>query len=71
MLTTNSFIRFNLILLVILISLTQISVAQKSSEEDPLYSGKARFHPVLAKNGMVASENSYATEAGLQVLKEG
>jgi gamma-glutamyltranspeptidase/glutathione hydrolase len=71
MLTTNSFIRFNLILLVILIFLTQISVAQKSSEEDPLYSGKARFHPVLAKNGMVASENSYATEAGLRVLAEG
>lgn len=67
----NTFGRFNLILLVILISLTQTSVAQQSSEENPLYSGKARFHPVIAKNGMVASENSYATEAGLQVLKEG
>lgn len=48
-----------------------ISTAQIFGQEDPLYSKKARFHPVVAKNGMVASENKYATEAGLQVLKEG
>ena len=51
--------------------LVAISAAQTFSKEDPLYSGKARFHPVVAKNAMVASENSYATNAGLQVLKEG
>jgi len=32
---------------------------------------KAIFHPVYARNGMVVSEERYATEAGLQVLKEG
>ena len=29
------------------------------------------FHPVTSKNGMVASQERYATEAGLAVLKEG
>jgi gamma-glutamyltranspeptidase/glutathione hydrolase len=32
---------------------------------------KAIFHPVYARNGMVVSEERFATEAGLQVLKEG
>lgn len=32
---------------------------------------KAIFHPVYARNGMVVSEERYATEAGLQILKEG
>lgn len=44
---------------------------QTLAQTNPLYSGKARFHPIVAKNGMVSSENKYATEAGLQVLKEG
>ncbi len=48
-----------------------ISTSQVFGQEDPLYSRKARFHPVVATNGMVATENKYATEAGLQVLKEG
>lgn len=29
------------------------------------------FYPVVARNGMVATDNRYATEAGLQVLREG
>ncbi len=37
----------------------------------PIYDGKDIFHPVVARNGMVSSANKYATEAGLQVLKEG
>jgi gamma-glutamyltranspeptidase/glutathione hydrolase len=32
---------------------------------------EAIFHPVHARNGMVVSEEKYATEAGLKVLKEG
>ena len=32
---------------------------------------KAIFHPVYARSGMVVSEERYATEAGLQILKEG
>ena len=48
-----------------------LSITQVFAQEDPLYSRKARFHPVVAKNAMVATENKYATQAGLQVLKEG
>ncbi len=48
-----------------------ISVPWSLGQENPLYSHKAIFHPVVAKKGMVATENKYATEAGLQVLKEG
>lgn len=32
---------------------------------------EAIFHPVYARNGMVVSEEKYATEAGLEVLREG
>ncbi len=41
------------------------------AQEMPIYDPKDIFHPVVAKNGMVSSANRYATEAGLQVLKEG
>lgn len=62
----NIFGRISLFLLILAPPLTQAF-----SQEDPLFSGSARFHPVIAQNGMVASENSYATMAGLEVLKEG
>ncbi|MCH7518297.1 MAG: gamma-glutamyltransferase [Candidatus Dadabacteria bacterium] len=39
--------------------------------QDALYNREARFHPVVAQNGMVVTESKYATQAGLQVLKEG
>ncbi|MEZ4547220.1 MAG: gamma-glutamyltransferase [Thermodesulfobacteriota bacterium] len=32
---------------------------------------EAIFHPVHARNGMVVSEEKYATEAGIEVLKDG
>ena len=41
------------------------------AQDAPIYSPKDIFHPVTSKNGMVASQERYATEAGLQVLKEG
>jgi gamma-glutamyltranspeptidase/glutathione hydrolase len=47
------------------------SSPQAHAQTDPMYRGNARFHPVVAKNAMVATENKYATQAGLQVLKEG
>ncbi|MGK7904902.1 MAG: gamma-glutamyltransferase [Hormoscilla sp.] len=40
-------------------------------QDRPIYSREDIFHPVRAMNGMVASKERYATEAGLQVLKEG
>jgi len=54
------------ILLVISISIG-ISIAQ----EAPIYGDKNIFHPIQSKNGMVSSQERLATEAGLQVLKEG
>jgi len=66
MFISSTLTRFSLLFLLIVISITQTF-----AKEDPLYSGKARFHPVIAENAMVASENKYATQAGLQVLKEG
>lgn len=42
-----------------------------TGQENPLYDTEARFHPVAAKNGMVSSQERYATQAGLEVLMEG
>jgi len=41
------------------------------AQESPLFDPKEIFHPVVAQNGMVVSDDRYATEVGLQVLKEG
>lgn len=65
------FINKSFPLLKLLLLFLCLSPIQVLAQSNPLYSGKARFHPVVAKNGMVSSENKYATEAGLQVLKEG
>ena len=43
------------------------AVAQNTA----IYSDKAIFHPIQSQNGMVASQERLATEAGLEVLKEG
>jgi gamma-glutamyltranspeptidase/glutathione hydrolase len=40
-------------------------------QETPIFDQRDIFHPVISTNGMVASEERYATMAGLQVLKEG
>lgn len=47
--------------------LAGIAIAQ----DVPLYSDQDIFHPVYSQNGMVSSQESLATEAGVQVLKEG
>ena len=41
------------------------------SQTAPIYNTKSVFHPIAASNGMVASQEKLATQAGLQVLKEG
>lgn len=38
---------------------------------DPIITSNAIFQPVIAQNGMVASDNKEATEAGLKILKDG
>ena len=41
------------------------------SQTSPIYNTKSVFHPVVAANAMVSSQEKLATEAGLQVLQEG
>jgi gamma-glutamyltranspeptidase/glutathione hydrolase len=65
MFTSNPIKTLKLFLLLILISTTG------TLGQDALYSREARFHPVVAQNGMVVTESKYATQAGLRVLKEG
>lgn len=36
-----------------------------------IISGADRFHPVVAENGMVASQEALATEVGVEILKKG
>jgi gamma-glutamyltranspeptidase/glutathione hydrolase len=40
-------------------------------EEYPPFNREARFHPVFAVEGMVVSEDAYATRMGLEVLRNG
>ncbi len=40
-------------------------------QDSAIISQKDIFHPVVAKNGMVAAQEYHATRAGLKVLKEG
>ena len=39
--------------------------------ETAIISGQDIFHPVISANGMAATQQHYATQAGLDVLKEG
>ncbi len=41
------------------------------AQETAIISEKDVFHPVIATQGMVATQQHYATRAGLEVLKEG
>ena len=41
------------------------------AQETPIYSGKDRFHPVTAQNGMVASQEAVATKVGVAILEKG
>ncbi|MCJ9427825.1 gamma-glutamyltransferase [Kordiimonas marina] len=42
-----------------------------AKDGSPIYTYETQFHPKLAKNGMVVSRDKYASEAGLEILKEG
>ena len=46
-------------------------IGSAHAQDSAIYSPKDIFHPVTSKNGMVASQEHYATKAGLDVLKEG
>jgi len=57
--------------ILILLATVSLICTQVVAQDVPIYSPRDIFHPVIAENGMVSSQERYATEAGLAVLKEG
>ncbi|MGH7884387.1 MAG: gamma-glutamyltransferase [Thermodesulfobacteriota bacterium] len=55
----------------IIIAIFFISIQNFARCEEPFDFSNSIHKPITAQNGMVVSENSYATKAGLEVLKEG
>ena len=51
--------------------LLQFSTVSVCAQELPIYRSKDIIHPVIAKHGMISSQEELATKAGLAVLKEG
>lgn len=45
--------------------------ANAVAQDIPLHDSDDIFHPVIARNGMIATQENLATQAGLEVLKEG
>jgi gamma-glutamyltranspeptidase / glutathione hydrolase len=46
-------------------------VAAPLGAQTPIITGTARFLPVVAGNGMVASQERHATQVGVEILKQG
>ena len=57
-----------LLIFIFCLNITPIKV---TAQDTPIYDYRAIFHPVISKNGMVASQEDLATQSGLEVLKEG
>ena len=51
--------------------LLSYSITFAQSGKDPIYESSSIFKPVIGYEGMVSTQNFYATEAAAQVLKEG
>ncbi len=63
--------KINLVLLVFVFLLIFFTENCWSDTTTPLHNTEAIFHPVVANQGMVSSQEKLATQAGLEVLKEG
>ncbi|WP_417450011.1 gamma-glutamyltransferase, partial [Kordiimonas sp.] len=61
-------LRKAIILVAALFAFTPVVVAEN---KDPIIVYDTQFHPTLAKNGMVVSQEYYASEAGLEILRAG
>ena len=57
--------------LVCIVFILIASLQSGFSQTPPIYDTQTIFHPVVAKHGMVSTQEKLATEVGLQVLKEG
>jgi len=56
----------------LLVSFATLSIAQTAPPaQAPILTSTARFLPVVAKNGMVASQEKLATRVGVDILKAG
>ena len=53
------------------ISLAGTAVAQAPAAQAPINTYNAIHHPVVGRNGMVASQNFLATEIGVDILRRG
>ena len=62
----NMNLRSALTLLIINLFIFQLAFGQHV-----IYESDVRHHPIVAKNGMVASQHKLATHAGLEILKQG
>ncbi|MCC2112429.1 MAG: gamma-glutamyltransferase, partial [Hyphomicrobiales bacterium] len=58
--------------LILALAASLVLAAPVSAQElAPILSAEARFHPVIAENGMVASQEALATTVGVDILKRG
>ena len=57
--------------LVGLMTANQPLFAQTSSRAEPIITYNSQFHPEFAQNGMVVSQETFASEAGLEILRAG
>ncbi|HEY9637168.1 MAG TPA: gamma-glutamyltransferase [Coleofasciculaceae cyanobacterium] len=67
----NQFYRQKILLILITIIFIRIIAGNVVAQDTAIYGNQSIFHPIQSQNGMVASQERLATEAGLQVLKEG
>ncbi|MYI22114.1 MAG: gamma-glutamyltransferase, partial [Gammaproteobacteria bacterium] len=51
------------------IALSGAAVAQSPAAQAPINTYNAIHHPVVGRNGMVASQNFLATEIGVDILR--
>lgn len=58
-------------LVFIVANLGMIITPNALNGQSAIYSKEAIHHPIIAKNGMVASQHDLATEVGVEILKKG
>ena len=59
------------LIITVSVCLLIITIEYGLAQSVPIYETESIIHPVVAQNGMVSSQEKLATQAGLQVLKEG
>lgn len=52
-------------------AVTALWIGQASAQDTAILSAEPRFHPVVARNGMVSSQEAIATLVGVDVLRAG